>query len=181
MKFFVCLGLVAILALQYRYWFGDAGHLTVVKLTERIETEQRTNDRLDRRNRLLAAEIAALKDGLDAVEGAGANRSGHDRGRRNFFSCRGRRGATPAGGRRAGCPRRDALAPCPCQRIERHRHSALDDRRLRGDRGAFFRARRGRRTPLCPGGEARRYHPRGAADAGPQLPVSRYATSPTPA
>ena len=68
MKFFVCLGLVAILALQYRYWLGDTGHLAVVELTERIEKEQRRNDNLDRHNRLLAAEITALKDGLDAVE-----------------------------------------------------------------------------------------------------------------
>ena len=68
MKFFVCLGVLAIAGLQYHYWLGDAGHLAVVKLTEKIEDEQRLNDRLDRRNRLLAAEIAALKDGLDAVE-----------------------------------------------------------------------------------------------------------------
>ena len=69
MRFFVCLGLVAILALQYRYWFSDAGRPAVVDLTERIEAEARRNDRLERRNRLLAAEIAALKGGLDAVEG----------------------------------------------------------------------------------------------------------------
>ena len=68
MKFFVCLGVLAIAALQYHYWLGDAGHLAVVELKEKIEGEQRTNDRLDRRNRLLAAEIAALKNGLDAVE-----------------------------------------------------------------------------------------------------------------
>ncbi len=68
MKFFVCLGILAILALQYRYWLGDAGHPAVVELTERIESEQRLNDRLARRNRLLTAEIAALKEGLDAVE-----------------------------------------------------------------------------------------------------------------
>ena len=68
MKFLVCLGVLAILVLQYRYWLGDAGHLAVRDLNEKIEAEQRVNDRLDRRNRLLAAEIAALKDGLDAVE-----------------------------------------------------------------------------------------------------------------
>lgn len=68
MKFFVLLSVLAIVLLQYRYWLGDAGHLAVVELTERIETEQRHNDRLDRRNRLLTAEIAALKEGLDAVE-----------------------------------------------------------------------------------------------------------------
>jgi len=67
-KFFVCLGVLAIAALQYHYWLGDAGHFAVVELTEKIEREQRLNDRLDRRNRLLVAEIAALKDGLDAVE-----------------------------------------------------------------------------------------------------------------
>ena len=68
MKFFVCLGVLAIVVLQYRYWLGDAGHLAVVELTEKIEVEQRLNDRLVRRNRLLTAEIAALKEGLDAVE-----------------------------------------------------------------------------------------------------------------
>ena len=68
MKFFVCLGVLAIAGLQYHYWLGDAGHLAVVELTEKIEDQQRVNDRLDRRNRLLVAEIAALKHGLDAVE-----------------------------------------------------------------------------------------------------------------
>lgn len=68
MKFFVCLGVLAIVGLQYHYWLGDAGHLAVDTLTERIDAEQRRNDLLDRENRRLAAEIAALKDGLDAVE-----------------------------------------------------------------------------------------------------------------
>ena len=68
MKFFVCLGVLAIVVLQYRYWLGDAGHMAVVDLTAKIEAEQRLNDRLVRRNRLLTAEIAALKEGLDAVE-----------------------------------------------------------------------------------------------------------------
>ncbi len=68
MKFFLCLGVLAIVVLQYRYWLGDAGHMAVVELTEKIEAEQRLNDRLVRRNRLLTAEIAALKEGLDAVE-----------------------------------------------------------------------------------------------------------------
>ena len=68
MKFFVCLGVLAIAALQYHYWLGDAGRLAVVELTEKIEDQQRVNDRLARRNRLLIAEITALKDGLDAVE-----------------------------------------------------------------------------------------------------------------
>ena len=68
MKFFVCLGVLAIAALQYHYWLGDAGHLAVVELKQRIEDEQRVNDRLYRHNHLLAAEIAALKNGLDAVE-----------------------------------------------------------------------------------------------------------------
>lgn len=64
----MCLGVLAIVGLQYHYWLGDAGHLAVVELTEEIDDERRINDRLERRNRLLAAEIAALKDGLDAVE-----------------------------------------------------------------------------------------------------------------
>ena len=68
MKLLICLGVLAIVGLQYHYWRGDAGHLAVEELTGEIDDERRINDRLERRNRLLAAEIAALKDGLDAVE-----------------------------------------------------------------------------------------------------------------
>lgn len=68
MKFFICLGVLAIVVLQYRFWLGDTGHFAVVKLTERVAEEQVRNDLYDRRNRRLAAEITALKDGLDAVE-----------------------------------------------------------------------------------------------------------------
>ncbi len=68
MKLLMCLGFLAIVGLQHHYWRGDAGHLAVVELTGEIDDERRTNDRLEWRNRLLAAEIAALKDGLDAVE-----------------------------------------------------------------------------------------------------------------
>ena len=68
MRFFMCLGLVAVAALQYHYWRGDAGHLAVEELEGKIEKAERVNDRLHRRNRVLAAEIVALKSGLDAVE-----------------------------------------------------------------------------------------------------------------
>ena len=68
MKFFVCLGLVAIAALQYSYWLGDAGHIAVRELTEMIETEKRRNDLYGQRNRRLANEIEALTESLDAVE-----------------------------------------------------------------------------------------------------------------
>jgi cell division protein FtsB len=68
MRIFVLVGIVLVVALQYRYWFGDAGYFEVKALTAKIEKQTRVNDRLAQRNRVLAAEVDALRDGLDAVE-----------------------------------------------------------------------------------------------------------------
>ena len=61
-------GALIVAALQYRYWFGDSGHFAQRELDAEVEKAQRQNDQLTERNRMLAAEVRALKTGLDAVE-----------------------------------------------------------------------------------------------------------------
>ena len=65
---FFLLGLLVVGALQYGYWYGDSGYLASRALEDAIEREQRLNARLEQRNRVLAAEVQALKSGLEAVE-----------------------------------------------------------------------------------------------------------------
>ena len=65
---FLAIGVVLIAALQYSYWDGDSGYLASSALEDAIEREQRLNDRLEQRNRVLEAEVEALRSGLEAVE-----------------------------------------------------------------------------------------------------------------
>ena len=68
MKVFVLVGLIFVVSLQYRYWFGDAGYFEAESLAAKIEKQTRVNHRLTHRNRVLGSEVDALRDGLDAVE-----------------------------------------------------------------------------------------------------------------
>ena len=67
-RIFLVVGIVVIAALQYRYWFGHSGHFAEQALTAEVDEAERQNDRLEQRNRVLAAEVRALKTGLEAVE-----------------------------------------------------------------------------------------------------------------
>jgi len=59
---------VLILGLQYRAWFSDDGYLAARALNERLEQQQRRAESQRQRNRMLAAEVLALKEGYAAVE-----------------------------------------------------------------------------------------------------------------
>lgn len=68
MKLFVVLLVLLIGALQYRAWFSDDGYFAVQALNERLERQQSRAELQRQRNRLLAAEVLALKKGHAAVE-----------------------------------------------------------------------------------------------------------------
>jgi cell division protein FtsB len=59
---------VLLLALQYKAWFGDAGFFESAALREQVISQRERAELLAQRNRLLTAEVLALKDGLAAVE-----------------------------------------------------------------------------------------------------------------
>ena len=60
--------ILLIAALQYRAWFSDDGYFAAQALNERLEQQQRRAELQRQRNRLLAAEVLALKKGHAAVE-----------------------------------------------------------------------------------------------------------------
>ena len=59
---------VLLLALQYRLWFGDGSLQEVWRLREQARASQSEVQRLSLRNQALAAEVADLKSGLEAIE-----------------------------------------------------------------------------------------------------------------
>lgn len=61
--------LIAILViLQYRLWLGHDGLPSLLRLHHAVEKQRQDNNKLEERNSVLAAEVADLKSGLDALE-----------------------------------------------------------------------------------------------------------------
>jgi len=68
MRAVVALLLILLLALQYKAWFGDTGATAAGALRQQVTSQRQRADELAARNRLLTAEVVALKTGNDAVE-----------------------------------------------------------------------------------------------------------------
>lgn len=62
----VLLGLL--LLTHYRLWFGASSYVSVQQLQRQIEAQKTVNQQLSQRNQSLAAEVADLKHGLEAIE-----------------------------------------------------------------------------------------------------------------
>jgi cell division protein FtsB len=60
--------LVGVLALQYRLWVSPNGMRDVWRTERAIEAQTLENQRLNERNRTLAAEVRDLKEGRAAIE-----------------------------------------------------------------------------------------------------------------
>ncbi len=61
--------LIAVLViLQYRLWLSHDGLPSLLRLHYAVEKQRQDNDTLQERNAVLAAEVADLKSGLDALE-----------------------------------------------------------------------------------------------------------------
>ena len=54
--------------MQYKLWLGDGGYTGVRRLEQRVAEQVEENARLALRNRELEAEVADLRQGIDAVE-----------------------------------------------------------------------------------------------------------------
>ncbi|MCL2309590.1 MAG: cell division protein FtsB [Proteobacteria bacterium] len=68
MKILSIIFLLLIAALQYPLWLGKGGWLQVRALQQEIDQQRTANALLKARNDALAAEVADLKSGLEAVE-----------------------------------------------------------------------------------------------------------------
>lgn len=67
-KVLLGLAIFLIVGFQYLYWFGEGGHHDHLKLTQKIQQQIENNDELKERNRILAAEVYDLKNGVEAIE-----------------------------------------------------------------------------------------------------------------
>jgi cell division protein FtsB len=85
MKIFAVLLALAVLALQYRLWISDDGVNEVRRLETAVQVQERENAQLEARNAQLAAEVANLKQGLDAVEERARSDLGMVRANETFY------------------------------------------------------------------------------------------------
>lgn len=76
---------VLLLGLQYKAWFGDAGYLEAAALREKVASQRDRAEQLADRNRLLTAEVLALKAGYAAVEARARNDLGMIRQGETFY------------------------------------------------------------------------------------------------
>ncbi len=68
MKWIIALLIGLLLILQYRLWVGDGGIPEVLKLQDEVTIVKQHKSKLEERNRELDAEVADLKQGIDAIE-----------------------------------------------------------------------------------------------------------------
>ena len=62
------LAIILIAGFQYLFWFGEGGYHDHQKLAQKIQQQTEINTELKERNRVLAAEVYDLKNGIEAIE-----------------------------------------------------------------------------------------------------------------
>ena len=67
-KALLALAIFLIAGFQYLHWFGEGGYRDHAALTEKIQQQIELNTELKERNRVLAAEVYDLKNGVEAIE-----------------------------------------------------------------------------------------------------------------
>ena len=77
--------LAALVVLQYRIWASPGGMREVWRLEKAIEAQMQENERLEDRNRTLAAEVRDLKEGRKAIEERARTDLGMVKGNETFF------------------------------------------------------------------------------------------------
>ena len=67
-KVLLGLAIILIAGFQYLFWFGEGGYQDHQKLAQKIQQQTEINTELKERNRVLAAEVYDLKNGIEAIE-----------------------------------------------------------------------------------------------------------------
>ncbi len=76
MRSFKILLILIVMLLQYQLWFGKNSLNDYFALRDEVATQAIANQELAQRNAILAADIADLRNGLDAVEEQARNELG---------------------------------------------------------------------------------------------------------
>lgn len=76
MKYLLSLLVVLFCLLQYKLWFGHGGLTDALHLQQSISATQQKNNKLQKRNQVLVADIKNLKKGDQAVAERARNEMG---------------------------------------------------------------------------------------------------------
>ena len=68
MKRLVAVAAVVLLWLQYAVWFGQSGHFAQERMRTQLHHQEQRVDVLRQRNRILTAEVVALKQDHSVLE-----------------------------------------------------------------------------------------------------------------
>ncbi len=85
MRLLTLLLLTLFAALQYRLWFGQNSVADYFRQQEELRSQQASNLELEKRNRLLKADVTDLQQGLEAIEERARNELGLIRDDEVFF------------------------------------------------------------------------------------------------
>ncbi|HET6564026.1 MAG TPA: cell division protein FtsB [Xanthomonadales bacterium] len=78
--------LVILLALlQYKLWLGEGGFADVKRLEQKVAEQQQENALLQQRNEELQAEVADLREGIEAIEERARNELGMIQEEEEFY------------------------------------------------------------------------------------------------
>lgn len=76
---------IFIILLQYPLLFGTSSILNIWRLNKQIDTQEKENQKLEKRNLALEAEVIDLQRGLDAVEERARSELGMVKKRETFY------------------------------------------------------------------------------------------------
>lgn len=76
MRILTLLLVIVLGLLQYRLWLGQHSMADYFRLQEELRLQQASNLELEKRNRLLKADVTDLQQGLDAIEERARNELG---------------------------------------------------------------------------------------------------------
>ena len=68
MKWLIVALSVLFIVLQYKLWFAPGGYLQMRQLKDQVSLQREINDQQLTENQILAAQVADLKHGQEAVE-----------------------------------------------------------------------------------------------------------------
>ncbi len=77
--------LIFLILLQHRLWFGKNSVTDYYSLINDVERQVDTNTKLTARNKILYADIADLKSGIQAIEESARNELGMIKNEETFF------------------------------------------------------------------------------------------------
>ena len=85
MKVIITILVVLLLYFQFKLWVGDGGIPDVMHIQNEVDNAKIKENKLQERNKALAAEVRDLKQGLNAIEERARNELGMIKNDETFY------------------------------------------------------------------------------------------------